>query len=71
MRPMLQPTCFTRVVVDGVEDVEIAQLHSVELRIRECLQHIPEAQRRYIENALLNLALHQWLAGTDVRQRHC
>ena len=70
MRPMLKPTCFTRVILDGSEEVEIAQLHSVEARIRESLQHLPEAQRLYIGKALLNLAITRMIASDMARERH-
>jgi hypothetical protein len=54
--------CFTRVVVDGAEDLEIAELQSVMQRIRQSLRHIPEAQRVYVGNALLNLAVCRTIA---------
>ncbi|MET0988785.1 MAG: hypothetical protein ABW034_25635 [Steroidobacteraceae bacterium] len=69
MRPILQPTCFTRVILDGRDDVEIAQLHFVEARIRDSLQHLPEAQRLYIGKALLNLAITRMIASSTVREQ--
>lgn len=62
---MLQPACFTRVVLDGIDDVEIAQLHCVEQRIRQCLPPAPEAQRLYICNALLDLAIARLLKSAS------
>ncbi|MET0661117.1 MAG: hypothetical protein ABW110_23510 [Steroidobacteraceae bacterium] len=69
MRTTLDPTCFTRVILDGSEDVEIAQLHSVEERIRESLQHLPEAQRLYIGKALLNFAITRMIASATAREQ--
>lgn len=71
MRSLSQPACFTRVVLDGIEGVEIAQLHAIEGRIRACLQHIPDAQRLYISNALLNLAIARLLAGSSRTNKQC
>jgi hypothetical protein len=48
--------CLTRVMVDD-EGVEIAQLQSVMHRIQQSLRSIPDEQREYVANALLNLAV--------------
>lgn len=64
MRSQLNANCFTRVVVDGDQDIEIAELQAVMQRIRQSLQHIPEAQRVYVGNALLNLAVCRMLHDT-------
>lgn len=48
--------CLTRVMIDG-GGIEIAQLQSVLQRIGESLPEIPQAQREYLANALLALAL--------------
>lgn len=56
--------CMTRVVVDGDLDLEVAELQSVMQRIRDSLHHIPESQRMYVGNALLNLAICRMLRET-------
>jgi hypothetical protein len=49
--------CLTRVMTDDDRAVEIAQLQSVMQRIQGALRDVPLAQREYIANALLNLAV--------------
>lgn len=49
--------CLTRVMVDDDSALEIAQLQSVMHRIQGMLGAVPAAQREYIANALLNLAV--------------
>jgi len=49
--------CLTRVMTDDDRGVEIAQLQSVMQRIQGALRDVPLAQREYIANALLNLAV--------------
>jgi hypothetical protein len=49
--------CLTRVMMDDDRGVEIAQLQSVMHRIQSSLHDVPQAQREYIANALLNLAV--------------
>jgi len=53
--------CLTRVVADDDRAVEIAQLQSVMGRIQGMLSAVPPAQREYIANALLNLAVTRML----------
>lgn len=53
--------CYTRVVIDDACDLELVQLQSVMRRIQSSLQDIPAAQRTYIGNALLNLAVNRML----------
>lgn len=48
--------CLTRVMVDD-EGVEVAQLQAVMHRIQQSLRSIPDEQREYVANALLNLAV--------------
>ena len=48
--------CLTRVMVDDT-GVEVAQLQAVMHRIQQSLRSIPAAQRDYVANALLNLAV--------------
>jgi hypothetical protein len=48
---------ITRVVVDGDHDVELAQVQAVMLRIQLALRDLPAAERAYIGNALLNMAI--------------
>jgi len=49
--------CLTRVVLDDDCGIEVAQLQSVMQRIQSTLRDVPQAQREYIANALLNLAV--------------
>ena len=49
--------CMTRVMTDDDRGVEIAQLQSVMQRIQSALRDVPLAQRDYIANALLTLAV--------------
>jgi hypothetical protein len=49
--------CLTRVMTDDDRGVEIAQLQAVMQRIQGALRDVPLAQREYIANALLNLAV--------------
>lgn len=56
--------CMTRVVVDGDLDLEVAELQTVMQRIRASLNYIPESQRMYVGNALLNLAVCRMLHET-------
>ncbi len=55
------PRCLTRVVIDDDSGVEVAQLQSVMQRIQCMLHDVPAAQREYIANALLNLAVARML----------
>jgi len=57
MRSMSNPRCLTRVVIDADCGIEVAQLQSVMQRIQSMLYDVPQAQREYIANALLNLAV--------------
>ena len=58
--------CLTRVMTDDDRGVEIAQLQSVLQRIQSALRDVPPAQREYIANALLTLAVS---LQTDARTR--
>jgi len=49
--------CLTRVMTDDDRSVEIAQLQTVMQRIQSALRDVPLAQREYIANALLTLAV--------------
>ncbi|HEY6644871.1 hypothetical protein [Povalibacter sp.] len=57
------PRCLTRVVIDDDCAIEVAQLQSVMQRIQCLLHDVPQAQREYIANALLNLAVSRMLRG--------
>ena len=57
MNAFLSHRCLTRVMTDDDSAVEIAQLQSVMQRIQGALRDVPLAQREYIANALLNLAV--------------
>lgn len=50
--------CFTRVVIDGDQDIELAELKLVMQRIDAALTHLATpVHRRYLSTALLNLAV--------------
>ena len=57
MSAIMSTYCLTRVMTDDDHGVEIAQLQSVMQRIQSALRDVPPAQREYIANALLNLAV--------------
>jgi len=57
MSSVVARRCLTRVMTDDDRGVEVAQLQSVMHRILDSLRHVPQAQREYIANALLNLAV--------------
>lgn len=58
---MSSSRCLTRVMIDDDCGVEVAQLQSVMERIQRMLHDVPLAQREYIANALLNLAVSRML----------
>ncbi len=60
--------CITRVVDGDDHDVQLAQLQTVMQRIQAALGNVPTAERMYIGNALLNLAVHRIL-GDESPQR--
>jgi hypothetical protein len=51
------PGCLTRVVVGDECDIEMAQRALALQRIQSELRDVPVAQREYIANALLGLAV--------------
>jgi hypothetical protein len=55
--PRFRARCLTRVVIDQDCGFEIAQLQAIMHRIQSTLPDVPPAQREYIANALLNLAV--------------
>jgi hypothetical protein len=57
MNTYVSHRCLTRVMTDDDGSVEIAQLQLVLQRIQSALRDVPLAQREYIANALLNLAV--------------
>lgn len=57
MDSVVSRRCLTRVMTDDDRGVEVAQLQSVMHRIQSSLRNVPQAQREYIANALLNLAV--------------
>lgn len=65
MRSMLPPGGLTRVVVDAEHECEMAQLESARQRIERAVIELqsalpadmPQEQREYIANALLDLAV--------------
>lgn len=67
MRSNEVSACFTRVVVDGDRDIELAELQFVMQRIQQSLQHFPAAQRAHLGNALLNLAISRMLSETGTQ----
>ncbi len=68
MPAMSRPHCLTRVMIDDDCAVEVAQLQTVMQRIQYMLHDIPAAQREYIANALLNLAVARMLRETGHSQ---
>ena len=61
MPTLSAPSCLTRVMIDDDCALEVAQLQSVMNRIQCMLHDVPQAQREYIANALLNLAVSRML----------
>jgi len=57
MNTFISDRCLTRVIMDDDRGVEIAQLQTVMQRIQSAMRDVPLAQREYIANALLNLAV--------------
>lgn len=53
----LASRCLTRWVSDGEIAVEVAHLQKVMWRIQSALRDVPNSQRSYIANALLNVAV--------------
>lgn len=49
--------CITRVVDGDDHDLQLAQLQAVMQRIQTALHDVPSAERTYLGNALLNLAV--------------
>lgn len=49
--------CLTRIVAGDDTSLEIAQIQTVMTRIQTALRDIPDAQRGYVANTLLNLAV--------------
>lgn len=63
------PTCLTRVVVDGDQDGEVAELQSVMERIESALRYVvPRSHQAYIGNALLNLAVSRMVREAGVQR---
>lgn len=63
MRPAFAAGCLTRVVIDDERTIEVAQLQAAMQRIQSRLNGVPPAQREYIANALLNLAVERMSGG--------
>lgn len=63
MRPTFAAGCLTRVVIDDERTIEVAQLQAAMQRIQSRLNNVPPAQREYIANALLNLAVERMSRG--------
>jgi hypothetical protein len=57
MNTLVSQRCLTRVMTDDDRGVEIAQLQLVMQRIQSAMRDVPPAQREYIANALLVLAV--------------
>lgn len=53
--------CLTRVMIDDDCGIEVAQFQAVMHRIQCMLHDVPAAQREYIANALLDLAIARML----------
>lgn len=63
MRPAFAAGCLTRVVIDDERTIEVAQLQAAMQSIQSRLNGVPPAQREYIANALLNLAVERMSRG--------
>ncbi len=59
-------------MTDDDRGVEVAQLQSVMHRIQSSLRDVPMAQREYIANALLNLAVSRMVKeeGSSAHREH-
>jgi hypothetical protein len=55
-------------MIDDDCSLEVAQLQGVMQRIQDMLHHVPQAQREYIANALLNLAVSRMLKEEGTSQ---
>lgn len=53
--------CITRVVDGNGHDLQLAQMQTIMQRIQTALCDIPTAERTYLGNALLNLAVNRIL----------
>ncbi|HEY5808711.1 MAG TPA: hypothetical protein VIT67_12115 [Povalibacter sp.] len=60
--------CLTRVMIDDDCGIEVAQLQTVMHRIQCMLHGVPAAEREYIANALLNLAIARMLKESGQSQ---
>lgn len=58
--------CITRVVDGSGHDLQLAQLQAVMQRIQSALLTVPIAERTYLGNALLNLAVNRILCDEGV-----
>jgi len=56
--------CYTRIVTDGLYELELVRLQAVIQRIQNSLINVPAMHRTYVGNALLNLAV-------KLMQRNC
>ena len=71
MNAVVSRRCLTRVMTDDDRGVEVAQLQSVMHRIQSSLRDVPMAQREYIANALLNLAVSRMLKEEGSPRAFC
>ncbi|MGC3981994.1 MAG: hypothetical protein QM808_12095 [Steroidobacteraceae bacterium] len=62
MRDVPAQCCITRLVDGDNHDLQLAQLQAVMQRIQLALRDVPLAQRAYLGNALLNLAINRILS---------
>lgn len=53
--------CITRIIDGNQHDLQLAQLQIVMQRIQAALRNVPSAERIYLGNALLNLAVNRIL----------
>lgn len=61
--------CLTRVVVDGDQDIQVAELQSVMDRIQGAMRYVvPRSHQAYIGNALLNLAVSRMVGETGAQR---
>lgn len=69
MRSNNSSACLTRLVVDGDQDIQVAELQSVMNRIQSAVRHVvPRSHEAYVGNALLNLAVSHMVSETGAQR---
>lgn len=60
--------CLTRIVVNESARLDVAQIQAVIGRIQTALKEVPRAERSYIADALLNLAVSRLVNDEGARR---